>query len=171
MRLIFLTLLGAAVPVESQAQTCANVITEDGFNQEALSTCLAELSRNQVPSGAVMAFDRHDGCPVGWSNFDAGMGRMIVGVDGGKYRLPYEAGEPVYVTGGSETHKLTVEEMPAHSHSFHDHYSIPDRGEVGNGTKTRQTARDTTRTTSSVGSGMPHNNMPPYIALYYCKKE
>lgn len=80
----------------------------------------------------------------------------------------YEAG----ATGGEAEHKLTVEEMPSH-----DHYdgTNPDTvvGAV-DGTisaivfsnPTMEGARPTTAT----GGNQPHNNMPPYLAVYMWKR-
>ena len=63
-------------------------------------------------------------------------------------------------TGGEQTHKLTANEMPAHSHNL-EHIKLP------NGSASAWTATSTglgggVENTSIVGGGQPHNNMPPY---------
>lgn len=118
-----------------------------------------------VPAGAVIAFDLPDGCPEGWSLFTEASGHFIIGV-GGKYELPYVAGKPKYQTGGSETHVLTIAEMPSHDH-----------GAIWGGTSQKAGMNNPNayhtsgyKQMQAQGSGKAHENMPPYIALYQCKK-
>lgn len=130
-----------------------------------------------IPAGAVMAFDLPEGCPDSWTRFEAGSGRMIVGVGTrvgveGSFRLLADSNGSVYQTGGAETHKLTEREMPSHSHVF----AINHRKGSGSGTTTvgripaDETSANASRRTTATGGNIAHNNMPPYIALYYCKK-
>lgn len=139
----------------------------------------------EFPSGAVVAFDRTEGCPSkdeGWEPFEPAISRVILGAVG-----PSRSAEvPVGVTdengnrltahqfrrdGGEEAHVLTIPEIPEHTHggvfqssgfSF-EHHQSNDRlpGQQW----------DWGRETKSAGGGAPHNNLPPYIALYYCKKQ
>lgn len=145
-----------------------------------------------VPDGAVVAFDgggyetksqsqaEQNGCPDGWIRYLQAEGRFVLGA-----RPPFDGGSGGYAlrdTGGAATHKLLINEMPAHAHGFegerHDFrgngpgdsnvwpdaplalgdMNADDRDYVPRG-----------RVLSS-GGGQPHNNMPPYIALYFCKK-
>lgn len=85
----------------------------------------------------------------------------------------YTAGD----TGGESTHTLTEQEIPAHRHKV---------GSAGGGDGTDEggylarystssdlpyslrsnNANPTYWSTSSVGGGQPHNNMPPYLVVY-----
>ena len=112
---------------------------------------------------------------------------MIVGVDGGQYRLPYEGGLPTYITGGEASVQLSWDEMPKHRHTItssppskdiHDGFggSSEHRGlsEVYDPSILPQPGWSRTQHgefMSEAGGDQPHNNMPPFIALYYCKKE
>ena len=69
-------------------------------------------------------------------------------------------------TGGEATHKLTIEEMPKHRH-----YMITNVG--GNDYQALVTGDggyNTNESTTEVGGDQPHNNMPPYLAVYMWKR-
>lgn len=73
---------------------------------------------------------------------------------------------------GTETHTLTIPEMPAHTHSSQNNTGsnpLPQPAGIGvyvdpaNG-------RTNSATSGSTGGGGAHNNMPPYITLNYIIK-
>ena len=165
----------------ANAVSCADGLSINSDPAE-LIICLQEMQEaikaktESIPSGAVMAFDRPNGCPDGWAQFSEAAGRFVIGV-GGKNELPYVGGEPRYQIGGAETHTLTVAEMPSHSHSFTG--KAVSRGGWG-GQAIRDFAVGGSEVVSDfkpsgsigyVGGDGAHNNMPPYIALYFCKNE
>ena len=89
-------------------------------------------------------------------------------------------------TGGEAQHTLTVDEMPSHTHFSNDGWS----GIASNSSRTvrvnlmiysksknkghtnpyidARTGVDSTL--SSTGKNKPHNNMPPYLAVYMWKR-
>ena len=81
-------------------------------------------------------------------------------------------------TGGEATHKLTVNEMPLHTHD------LPSSDQYGkNYTPSSQYVIDTRsmyriQTTTAMGKALventggdqPHNNMPPYLTVYMWKR-
>jgi hypothetical protein len=135
-----------------------------------------------LPAGAVVAFDLPNGCPDGWTMFDRAISRVIVGSVAGR-----SAGEPIrdrtgkVLTarpyrdeGGEETHSLTVEEMPPHRHQT-PLVAAPDQVTFGVGTSARGIGGlniqvNTGALTSDAGGGKSHNIMPPFVALFYCRK-
>ena len=70
-------------------------------------------------------------------------------------------------TGGEAAHTLTVDEMPAHSHSVP---YMPGRDEGVEWVGQSGTAASLTRNTAINGGGAAHNNMPPYMAVYMWKR-
>ena len=125
-----------------------------------------------VPVGAVVAFREVDGCPtdMGWRNFGEGAGRFIVGTGShaqfDSYGMRVESLK-LGAKGGHRTHQLSKEEMPAHSHEyeFSSGQASPEHVDT---TPDAFGAKDRTIQTGKSGNNVPHNNMPPYVALHYC---
>lgn len=96
-----------------------------------------------------------------WVEF--GQGKTLVGVNTSDSNF-----NTVEKTGGEATHKLTISEMPSHNH-YNDTwaanasgsqylYFYGQRGTPGN------------RYTGSTGGGGAHNNLQPYITVYFWKR-
>lgn len=76
------------------------------------------------------------------------------------------------VVGGEKDHILTLEEMPNHSHSYEAYI---DMNPVGGYDKVivygnPQGTAYHTFNVSDVGGSVPHNNLPPYLAVYIWKR-
>ncbi|MFD3190904.1 hypothetical protein ACFMPD_11595 [Sedimentitalea sp. HM32M-2] len=131
-------------------------------------------SINRLLSQAVIGFNRSEraggACPPGWSLFDAAGGRFIVGAgnhsNSGVSEYPSYADDPDQATGGAEFVELKIEHMPAHTHRFLTPTLTRPRGAGQEHVSYSENARNT----ESTGGSQPHYNLPPYIALYFCKK-
>ena len=94
------------------------------------------------------------------------IGRFLFGCDD----ETYTAG----ATGGEAEHTLTAGEMPTHNHQasnlvgyyFYGGDWTTDGPASGNGYRTQAVGI----VTSDAGGGQPHNNMPPYLAVYVWKR-
>lgn len=99
----------------------------------------------------------------------------------GRFLLGASSGYPVNATGGEATHTLTIDEMPSHYHDLHDSYTfawgkgglsnpVNITGALANGgdppSNDLVTSQNYWNKTESTGGGQPHNNMPPYKAVY-----
>ena len=87
----------------------------------------------------------------------------------GKVPVGYDPADtdfnPVGHTGGEKKHKLTITEMPAHTHS-RNYYSS---NWCANGSKSGYHGNDagTAKTTGSRGGNGAHNNLQPYAVVKY----
>ena len=100
-----------------------------------------------------------------WSAF--GAGRVLVGLDSGQTEF-----DTVEETGGAKTHTLQVSEMPAHTHVI-----TSQTATTGSATSYEHGTLDTssaeaeaTEVTGSTGGGGAHNNLQPYIVVYFWKR-
>ena len=110
--------------------------------------------------------------------------RTIIGAtDGPASGAPSYSGSSFVnaTTGGSETHTLSVAELPAHSHSIQQQGGFDVVGLAVTGNDTNSSAGDATAGEPDVfnprdivientGSGSAHNIMQPYMALVYLQK-
>ena len=91
-----------------------------------------------------------------------GTGRVLVGLDAGQTEF-----NTVEKTGGEKTHTDTIAEMPAHTHNI----TVSDGPSTNAGYAMYSSPVDVYALTStSAGSGAPHNNLQPYIAVYMWKR-
>lgn len=133
---------------------------------------------NHPGTRAIVAYVSEKGektCPRGWVPFEAAKDRFILGA-GANY--------PVVGTRGGEA-KVTLSEaqMPSHTHNLAmvsvrgiewldagteanmPYFNVPKENAAWNVTVARSS-----RGVFPAGGGKPHENMPPYIALYFCQK-
>lgn len=120
-----------------------------------------------LPVGSIIIWSgTSDNVPNGWHICD--------GTDGtpdltGKFVLGAGTAHSVGETGGEETHKLTVEEIPEHYHTVDANASGTTSGQM-HGAVIIKSDGATKRASSEVGGNKSHNNMPPYYTLCYIMK-
>lgn len=106
-------------------------------------------------------------------------GRMVMAPGQGPGLSLRDLGE----SGGSETVTLTPNQMPNHSHPLMATASATSASPAGNAMSPALSASNTAvpvyRNSSnkvamaadavaSAGAGQPHNNLPPYLTMYFC---
>ena len=90
-----------------------------------------------------------------WTAF--GAGRVLVG--NGTSDQVFAAG----ATGGESNHTLTATEMPSHTHSVDGHTTTTNAGTGATAIFTMNTGVSS----GSAGSDGAHNNLQPYLVVYY----
>lgn len=129
-------------------------------------------------NGLVAAFDRRTGCPAGWAPFEEANGRVILGVGQGSIDRIGDQDIPLTPRrwrefGGEEEVVLSEAQMPPHSHKLVA--SFKENGLAWATQASSHRIPTNERTTKPdtdwiEGRGKAHPNMPPFIALYFCKK-
>ena len=123
-------------------------------------------SGSSVPAGSIIPwYGNLANIPDGFALCDGKngtpdlRGRFLVGA-GDAYKL----GD----IGGENKHQLTIDEMPKHHHSVldvNDYHGSSNIGFDGGNNSYRHWIP-----TSDTGGDLPHENRPPYYALYYIMK-
>ena len=73
-------------------------------------------------------------------------------------------------TGGEETHTLTKDEMPAHTHDTSSIRANSKRGDTGTESLYSAFAGGYPPTIEPTGGDEPHNNIPPFLAINFIIK-
>ncbi len=140
---------------------------------------LAEIMLTLYPVGAVyISANSTSPASLFGGTWESIGGRFLLGADS-----TYTAGS----TGGETTHTLTVSEIPSHVHSVNissretlnrviwgDGYGSSDKNAWGFGyvddTSSGLPTGASGVTAAYTGGNQPHNNMPPYLAVYMWKR-
>jgi hypothetical protein len=139
-------------------------ITDSGKLCTTSLTTVASISTimNLIyPIGTVLTFgvSTNPATLLGVGTWTAIAGKVIVGIDGTQTEF-----DTLNETGGEKTHQLTVNEMPAHTHSV----NVYGSGLQSHGDNYSQ---DQAGVTGSTGGGVAHNNLQPYIVKYVWERQ
>ena len=89
----------------------------------------------------------------------------------GRFLLGASSSYPLGNTGGEASHKLTISELPSHSHKY-DSYAGAISVDNGDGTDLGMLLRTPQENvdTGNSGGNVAHNNMPPYLSVNIWKR-
>jgi hypothetical protein len=90
-----------------------------------------------------------------------GAGKVLIGVDTGDSDF-----NTIEETGGAKTHTLTTAEMPAHTHTYNEPATIDNKQGGGDSNYVSKSSI----ASGSTGGGGAHNNVQPYITVYFWKR-
>lgn len=138
-----------------------------------------ELRPFKSVRGAVIAFDRDrtvdQVCPPGWTYFNPTGGRFIVGAgehtNTGLREYPSYVEDNTQAIGGEQEHVLKIDELPPNELEIAALAAKSSVDRYNAGGKDYWVIAQTAGKFQIGGKGTPVPNMPPYVALYFCKKD
>lgn len=152
----------------------SSVTTEKVLNDQWLKEAKTYANEAVLPEGMVlMWYGNANEIPKCWKRYNGMNGRFPVCVNNGENG--YEAKETdslsIYqprATAGEEAHLLTIDEMPSHSHPIkYEHVGRRDGAKGALDDTMEGNAYDRSLKTSVEGGDAPHENRPPFCAIYF----
>ncbi|WP_199118722.1 hypothetical protein [Pedobacter sp. ASV28] len=148
----------------TSASSAINLDDEQTLATSKAVKLLNDKIESNLPTGCILIWSGSiNSIPIGFALCDGSNGRPDL-----RDRFVLGAGlnYSVAAIGGEKEHRLTIDEMPSHSHG----YTAPRNDQnVDAGGNSRYGAVQG-GTTTSTGGNLPHNNMPPYYTLAYIIK-
>ena len=120
-----------------------------------------------IPVGGIIPwYGQESGVPSGWAVCNGHNGTPDLR---SRFIVAAGSGYAIGGTGGEERHQVTVDEMPSHLHSYKYRGADIDDGwkNKNNLYAVSHTYVWNTAYTDYVGGDAPHENRPPYYALFY----
>lgn len=124
-------------------------------------------ANNTIPVGAITIWSgQTTNIPTDWYLCDGDYGTPDLR---GKFILGKSNIDNIGDTNGEETHVLTIDELPSHSHTILNAFVGGNlNGYSGGGNSFAQNIAPPQ--TDPTGNNKPHNNMPPFYVLAYIMK-
>lgn len=136
-----------------------------------------EKQKQAVPIGLIALWGKPASeIPAGWREYVNLRGKMPIGLDPDYSKTTTDSQDyglnQLLKQGGERSHKLTIAEIPSHSHQqgsealynlFGGGSYVGERSWGG----TKGVVAFTKQNTSTVGDDHPHNNMPPYRVVQF----
>ena len=89
-------------------------------------------------------------------------GKTLVGVDEGQPEF-----NTVMKQGGEKTHTLSINEMPSHNHGY---TVVVWSDNISFGYESERGGLDRFKASDNTGGGQAHNNLQPYLTVYYWRR-
>lgn len=179
---------------ETQSPRASQLARAISCLTEKIDQLERELRPFRVARGAVVAFNRdrttEPVCPRGWDPFLPAGGRFVVGAgehDNTLTEYPSYVEDETQAVGGVERFLIESSTIPPHKHNSFDIDLQSESNLVGGQGDTFESIRHFGRRDkisslktghevlntngNAVGQQLMHDNMPPYVALYYCIRD
>lgn len=154
--------------IKARVETITNKTLSTGSVIDA-NVNVVEVLKKAYPIGSVYINASNSTNPASLLGFGTwvafGAGKVMVGLDAGDTSF-----DTVGETGGEKTHTLSVDEMPSHKHTLNNN-TLVNRNVAGTGgSQGSTTVLASTITIENTGGGSAHNNLQPYIVVYFWKR-